>query len=140
MIKAPILKGLDWDLPFKIMCNVSNYVVGVILWKRVDKKPTIIYYASKTLAKDQMHYMTMKKELLATVYVLKKLRTYILRSKIIIYSNHAALKYVLSKKEAKPRLIRWVLLLQHFDLEIKDKKGSKNSIVDHLSHLYISST
>ena len=93
------------------MCDASDYAVGVVLGQRLDKKPTAICYASKTLVEAQINSTTTEKELMAVVYALEKFRTYILGSKIIIYTDHAAFKYLLSKKEAKPRLIRWVLLL-----------------------------
>ena len=136
--EAPILQSPNWDLPFEIMCNASDYAVGGVLGQPLDKKLTAICYASKTLIKAQINYTTMEKELLAMFYALEKFQPYILGSKIIIYTDHAALKYLLSKKEAKPRLIRWVLLLQEFDLEIRDKKGSENSVADHLSCLHVS--
>ena len=78
-----------------------------------------------------MHYMMIEKELLAVFYVLVDFLPYISGSKVIIYTNHAALNYLLSKKEAKPQLILWVLLLQEFDLEIEEKMGSKNSMADY---------
>ena len=130
----------NWDLPFNIMCDALEYAVRAVLGQRIDKKPTTIWYASKTLAKAQMNYTPTEKEPLAVVYALEKFRPYILGSKIVIYTDHASLKYLFSKKEAKPRLIRWVLLLQEFDLEIRDKKGSENSVADHLSRLHVLGT
>ncbi|CAA6668627.1 unnamed protein product [Spirodela intermedia] len=135
LTEAPILQAPDWSLPFEIMCDASNYAVGAVLGQTKESKPIVISYASKTISDAQLNYTTTEKELLAVVFSLERFRSYILGAKIIIYTDHAALKYLLNKKDAKPRLLRWILLLQEFDLEIKDKKGFENAVADHLSRL-----
>ena len=117
------------------MCDASNYAVGAVLGQRREGKPFVVYYASRTLNSAQMNYSTTEKELLAVVFALDKFRSYLIGSPIIVFTDHAALKYLLSKKDAKARLIRWILLLQEFDLTIKDKKGVENVVADHLSRL-----
>ena len=88
----------------------------------------MIYYASKTLNKTQRNYTTTKKELLVVVFALDKFRAYLVGSFIIFFTNHSALKYLLTKQNAKSRLIRWILLLQEFNLQIRDKKGVENMV------------
>ncbi|KAM2352119.1 hypothetical protein ACFXTH_006838 [Malus domestica] len=103
---APIIIPPDWGLSFELMCDASDYVLGAVLGQRKDKQPHIIYYASRTLNDAQLNYFTTKKELLAVVFALDKFRSYLIGTKVIVYTDHAALKYLLKKKEAKPRLIR----------------------------------
>jgi hypothetical protein len=117
------------------MCDASDYTIGAVLGQSKDKKHYAISYASKTPTGPQLNYATTEKELLAMVSVIKKFRSYLVCVKVIVYTDHATLKYLLTKKDAKPCLIQWILLLQKFDLKIRDKKGVENSMADHLSCL-----
>ena len=117
------------------MCDASDYVVGAILGQRVDKKLNVIYYASKALDSAQQNYATTGKEFLAVVFACDKFRSYIVDSKVIIHTDHAAIKYLMEKKDAKPRLIRWVLLLKEFDLHITNRKGEEKHVANNLSRL-----
>jgi hypothetical protein len=110
LITAPIIQPPDWSQPFEIMCDASDYAVGAVLGQRKEGKVHAIYYASKTLNGAQLNYATTEKELLAVVFAFEKFRSYIVNTKVIIYTDHAAIKYLLSKKDAKPKLIRWILL------------------------------
>ncbi|KAK1616611.1 hypothetical protein QYE76_022128 [Lolium multiflorum] len=132
---APVVEPPDWNLPFEIMCDASDFAVGAVLGQRVDKKLNVIHYASKTLDAAQRNYATTEKELLAVVFACDKFRSYIVDSKVTIHTDHAAIRYLMTKKDAKPRLIRWVLLLQEFDLHIIDRKGADNPVADNLSRL-----
>ncbi|GKB55148.1 reverse transcriptase domain-containing protein [Tanacetum coccineum] len=100
LTEAPILVVPDWNLPFELMCDASDFAIGAVLGQRKTKHFQPIHYA-----------------------------------KSIVYTDHSALKYLMNKQDAKPRLLRWVLLLQEFDITIRDKKGSENLAADHLSRL-----
>nr|GEW92639.1 DNA-directed DNA polymerase [Tanacetum cinerariifolium] len=110
LTSSPIIQPPDWNLPLEIMSDASNYAIGVVLGQRVGKSAHVIYYASRTLDSAQCNYTTTEKELLLYTYL---------------------------KKEAKPRLIRWILILQEFNLEIRDKKGFENLVADHLNRVMV---
>ncbi|XP_019224370.1 PREDICTED: uncharacterized protein LOC109206057 [Nicotiana attenuata] len=132
---APIIVAPDWGLPFELIYDASDYAVGAVLGQQKDKVMHPIYYASRTLSGAQLNYTVTEKEMLAAVFAFDKFRSYLIGSKEIVYTDHAALRYLIEKKESKPRLIRWVLLLQEFDLEIRDRKGTKNQVANNLSRL-----
>ena len=115
LISAPVIQLTDWSLPFEIMCDASDYDVGAVLGQTKDMKHHTIAYTSKMLIGAQLNYATTEIELLVVVFAIDKFRSYLVGAKVIVYTDHATLKYLLTKKDAKPRLIRWVLLLQEFD-------------------------
>ena len=121
------------------MCDASDYVVGVVLRQMEDGKPYVVYYASKTLNDAQKNYTTTENELLAVVFALDKFRNYLLGISIVIFTNHSTLKYLLNKKYAKARLIRRILFLQEFNIQIKDKQGVDNVVANHLSLVKVES-
>jgi len=106
LISAPVMQAPNQELPFEVMCNASDYAVGVLLGKRKDNKPYAIYFASRTLDDAQVNYATTEKEFLAVVFVLEKFRSYLINSKVIIFTDHIALKHLMKKSDSKPHLIR----------------------------------
>nr|GFA88334.1 reverse transcriptase domain-containing protein [Tanacetum cinerariifolium] len=135
LTKAPILIARNWDLPFELMCDASDFAIGAVLGKRYEKHFRPIHYASKTLTEAESNYTTTKKEMLAVVYAFEKFWSYLIMNKCTVHTDHSALKYLFAKKDAKARLLRWVLLLQEFDFDVVDTKGPENLAADHLSRL-----
>jgi hypothetical protein len=102
LISAPIIQPIDWSLPFEIMCDAGDYGVGVFLGQTKDKKHHAIAYASKTLIGHQLNYATTETELLVIVFAIDMFRSYLVGAKVIVYTDHVTLKYLLTKKDAKP--------------------------------------
>ena len=94
------------------MCDTSDYVIEVVLGQKKERIFQVINYASRTLNDAQLNYETTEKELLAIVFDFDKFGPYLIGNKVIVHTDHSAIKYLMTKKDVKPRLIRWVLLLQ----------------------------
>ncbi|GJX49540.1 reverse transcriptase domain-containing protein [Tanacetum coccineum] len=132
---APVVVSPNWNLPFELMCDASDFAIGAVLGQKDGKNFHPIYFASKTLNSAQQKYIVTEKEIMAIVIAFNKFISYLILSKTIVHTNHSALRHLFKKQDAKPRLIRWILLLQEFDIEIKDRKGTKNVVADHLSRI-----
>nr|GEV87274.1 reverse transcriptase domain-containing protein [Tanacetum cinerariifolium] len=130
-------KGIEIDKakiePFELMCDASDFAVEAVLGKRIEKHFRPIHYISKTMTQAESNYTTTEQEMLAVVYAFEKFCSYLIMKKSIVYTDHSALKYLFSKKDAKARLLRWILLLQEFHFKVIDTKGSENYAADHLS-------
>nr|GEU43027.1 hypothetical protein [Tanacetum cinerariifolium] len=135
LTEAPILIAPDWDMPFELMCDASDFAIGAVLGQHQEKHFRPIHYASKTMTEAESNCTAMEKEMLAVVYAFKKFWSYLIMNKSIVYTKHSALKYIFAKKDSNVRLLRWVLLLQEFTFKVIDTKGSENLAADHLSRL-----
>jgi len=105
LITTPIMQALDWELPFAVMCDASDYAVGVFLGQRKGNKPYAICYANRIVNEAQINYAMTEKEFLAVVFTLEKFRSYFINSKVIVFTDHATLKHLMMKSNSKPRLI-----------------------------------
>nr|GEW59729.1 reverse transcriptase domain-containing protein [Tanacetum cinerariifolium] len=135
LTEAPTLIAPDWDMPFELMCDDSDFAIGGVLGQRQDKHFRPIHYASKTMTDAESNYTTTEKEMLAVVYAFEIFLSYLIMNKSIVYTDHSALKYLFAKKDSKVRSLRWVLLLQEFTFKLIDTKGAENLATDHLSRL-----
>nr|GEU34460.1 DNA-directed DNA polymerase [Tanacetum cinerariifolium] len=135
LTEAPILIALDWDMPFELMCDASDFAIGAVLGQRQDKHFRPIHYTSKTMTEAESNYTTTEKEMLAVVYAFEKFRSYLILNKSIVYTDNFAFKYLFQKKDSKARLLRWVLLLQEFTFKVVDTKVAENLAAKHLSRL-----
>nr|GEZ41044.1 reverse transcriptase domain-containing protein [Tanacetum cinerariifolium] len=133
LTEAPILITPNWDLPFELMCDASDFAIFAVLGQHHEKHFRPIHYASKTITDAESNYTTTEKEMLAVVYAFKKFRSNLIINKSIVHTDHSALKYLFAKKDAKARLLRWILLLQEFNIKVLDTKGAENLAADHLS-------
>ena len=108
---APILRGLNWTLPFHIYSDASDTTIGAVLGQRDGKEPYAVYYISKNLAPAELNYTVTKKEFLAIVYSINKFRHYITRYPTFVHTDHSTIKYLMNKPVTNARITRWLLLL-----------------------------
>nr|GEV49670.1 putative reverse transcriptase domain-containing protein [Tanacetum cinerariifolium] len=125
--------GPPVDGPLARIRPSNDFAIGAVLGQRHEKHFKPIHYASKRMTDAESNYTTTGKEMLAVVYAFKNFWSYLIMNKSVVHTDHSALKYLFAKKDAKERLLRWVLLLQEFDFKVLDTKGAENLAADHLS-------
>eukprot|EP00253_Pinus_taeda_P005869 PITA_05869 len=132
---APVLRGPNWDFPFQISSDASDTAIGAVLGQEEDRKPYEIYYISKNLSPTELNYIVTEKEFLAVIHAVNKFRHYITGYPVILYTDNSAIKYLANKPITNGRITRWLILLQEFDITMKDRPGKENPVADFLSRM-----
>jgi hypothetical protein len=133
LVTTPVLRGPNWELPFHIHTDAFVSSMGVVLGQKEDNLFYSIYYISKNFTGAEVNY---EKEFLAVVYVINKFQHYITGYKVFVHTDHSAIRFLMNKPVVTGQVIRWLLLLQEFDVTILDKPGRENVVADFLSRLH----
>jgi hypothetical protein len=129
----------DWELPFEIHCDASKEAVAAVLYQIVDGKERVIMYASRTLNVLERKYQTYEQECLAVVWAVELFRQYIRNQRTIVRTDCSALQW-LKTRDSNSRILRWIMRIQEFDLDIQHRKGKKSGDVDGLTRDSVQST
>ncbi|GJS88259.1 reverse transcriptase domain-containing protein [Tanacetum coccineum] len=132
---APIMIKPNWSLPFEIMCDTSDYDVRAVLGKRIDKHFKTLHYASKNNERSTRKLHNYRKGAFGCRIYIRQIPSILGLIQDHRFHRSLALWYLFTKQDTKPRLIRWILLLQEFVIEICDKKGAENLAANHHSRL-----
>jgi hypothetical protein len=132
---TPVLRGPNWSLPFHICTDASDTTLGVVLGQRENQMPYAIYFVSKNLSPAEVNYTVTEKELLVVVHAINKFRHYITGYQAFVHTDHSTIKFLMNKPVTNPRVTRWLLLLQEFNINIIDRPGKDNLVADFLSRM-----
>jgi len=135
MTISPILRGPNWALLFHINIDASHKVVGAVLGQVEENFPYAIYFISKNLSKAELNYTVIEKELLVVVHYLNKFRNYITGDQTLVHTDNVTIKYLMNELDVNARIIRWLSLLEQFDLTIVDKAWKENVVENFLLQL-----
>ncbi|VDI58312.1 Hypothetical predicted protein [Mytilus galloprovincialis] len=120
--------------PFMLTCDASNSAIGFVLGQLdSQRKERVIAFGGKSLSKTEQVWNTTEKECYAVVQGVKTFNTYLATGKFTIYTDHKALTYLMNQKANTGKLTRWAMDLQHYNFEIKYRKGCNNQVADALS-------
>eukprot|EP00253_Pinus_taeda_P017248 PITA_17248 len=119
----------------EISSDASDTAIGAVLGQEEDRKPYAIYYISKNLSPAELNYTITEKEFLAVIHAVNKFKHYITGYHVILYTDHSAIKYLANKPITNGRITIWLILLQEFDITIKDRPGKENPVADFLSRM-----
>ena len=135
LVSAPILKAPDWNTPFHVHIDASNFAIGCILAQPSEHNMDFpISYASRQLNMAEKNHTTTEREGLTMVYVVKKFHHYLLANKFVFFVDHQALFYLVNKQHPG-RIVRWFVILLEFDFTVAVKKGLAHSRADHMSRI-----
>jgi hypothetical protein len=132
---APMPRGPNWKLPIQISSDVSNVTIGIVLGQEEYKKPYAIYFISKNLTPTELNYRVIEKYFLVVIHAINKFQHYITGYLVFLYTDHSSIIYLANKPITNGRVTRWLLLLQEFNITIKDRPRRENIVADILSRI-----